>query len=181
MFIIQWNFNFVEKLKNVFKLLFISVLFIQQESKLCTLSIIIKSAVSGDYAFELMTANGAYDKEIEFYSKIVPKINQAFDKLNETTQLIPKVYGVCALNCAILLEDLKPQNYRIGSAHRGFNFDQAKMVLRKAAILHSINAVLQEEDPDIFQNFNYGIILNRLSNKSWDEYELLFCLNWKMI
>lgn len=103
-----------------------------------------------------MSANNIYTKEIEFYNKIAPKINQALEKLNETNQLIATPYGVCVGNNAILFEDLTSKGYGIASVHRGFNFDQAKTVLRKAATLHAIHAVLQEENSDIFENFKYG-------------------------
>lgn len=110
----------------------------------------------GEFAFEVLSANNIYHKEIEFYSKIAPKINQALDKLAEQSQLIAQPYGVCNANNAILFEDLTAQGYRIGSVYHGFNFEEAQIVLRKAAVLHAIHAVLQEEDPTIFENFQYG-------------------------
>lgn len=103
-----------------------------------------------------MSANDIYNKEIEFYTKIAPKVNQTLERLNETDQLIPEPYGVCIENNAILFEDLSSKGYSIASVHRGFNFDEAKIVLKKAATLHSVHAVLQQEDPNIFENFKYG-------------------------
>lgn len=132
------------------------IVFILQDFKLSTLNIIIKTAVPGDFAFETLCANDIYSKEIEFYSKIAPKINQALDKLNETDQLIAKPYGVCNANNAILFEDLSSKGYRIASVQRGFNFDEAKIVLKKAAMLHAIHAILKEDDPHIFEHFKYG-------------------------
>lgn len=138
---------------------------LQQDFKLSTLNIIIKSVVPGEFAFEALTANDVYDKEIEFYNNIAPKIKQALKKLNETSQLVAEPYGVCNANNAILFEDLSVKGYSIASVQRGFNFEEAKVVLRKAAMLHAIHAVLQEEDPNIFANFKYGKIV-KSQNKS---------------
>lgn len=127
-----------------------------QDSNLSNLNIIVKTAVAGEFAFEALSANDIYNKEIEFYNKIGPKIDEKLAKLNIKSELLPKSYGVCRANDAILFEDLKTKDYCISSIVRGFNFDEAKTVLKKAATFHAINAVLQEEEPDIFENFKYG-------------------------
>lgn len=67
---------------------------------------------------------------------------------------------------AILFEDLTLKGYRIASVHRGFNLEEAKLVLKKAALLHAVHAVLQEEYPNIFENFKYGKINQRFSFKN---------------
>ena len=103
-----------------------------------------------------MNATGFYRKEIEFYSKIAPKINEKLKKLNEVDQFVAEPYGVCSANDAILFEDLSLKGYRIASVHRGFNLEEARLVLKKAALLHAVHAVLQEEYPNIFENFKYG-------------------------
>lgn len=141
-----------------------------------TLNIIIKTAVPGEFAFEALAANDIYNKEIEFYSKIAPKINQALKKLNEPAQLVPEPYGVCNENNAILFEDLCSKGYGILSVHQGLNFEEAKVVLKKAATLHAIHAVLQEQDPNIFENFKYG---KKLTNEEGNYWKKLF--NFKPI
>lgn len=98
---------------------------------------------------------------MEFYDKIAPKINEKLKQLNETAQLVAEPYGVCRVNNAILFEDLKSKGYGIASIHRGLSFEETKIVLKKTALLHAINAVLQEEDPNIFENFKYGKIERR--------------------
>lgn len=127
-----------------------------KDSDPTNLDIIVKTAVSGELALETMSANDIYNKEIEFYNKIAPKINKALRKLNESSQLLAESYGVSKEHGTIVFEDLKSKNYCISSIFRGFNFDEAKAVLKKAATFHAINAVLQEEQPDIFENFKYG-------------------------
>lgn len=99
-------------------------------------------------------------KEIELYHKIGPKINAALRKLNQTGQLIAEVYGVCHENSAILFEDLKANEYCLYSHSRGFHFDEAKIVLKKVAAFHAIAAVLQQEQPDIFEKFTAGKVFS---------------------
>lgn len=135
------------------------------------MNIIVKTAVSGEFAYEALAANNIYNKEIEFYSKIAPKINLALDKLNEPNQLIAKPYGVCNANNAILFEDLTTHGYRIASVYRGFNFEEAQIVLKKAATLHAIHAVLQQEEPNIFDNFRYGMICLRTKTGVFVQFE----------
>lgn len=116
----------------------------------------MKTALSGDFAFDVLSACDVYNKEIEFYDKIAPKIIAKYQQLNGTDQLLPDIFGVCKVNKAMVFEDLSIKNYRLASVQRGFNLIEAKMVLKKAAALHAINAVLQEEQPNIFENFKHG-------------------------
>lgn len=121
-----------------------------------SLNVIVKTAVMGEFALETLSANDIYNKEIEFYNNIAPKINKQLAKLNDNQQLIALPYGVCTENNAILFEDLSAKAYNISSVHRGFNFNEATIVLKKAATYHAINAVLPENQPEIFKNFKYG-------------------------
>lgn len=126
------------------------------DSTASSLSVIVKSALTGEAAVGPLKAFNVYKKEIEFYGKIAPQIKQLLIKLNESDQLIADAYGVCSTNDAMIFEDLKVKSYRTSSIHRGFNFDEAKIVLKKAAAFHAINAVLQQQQPNIFELFNFG-------------------------
>lgn len=122
------------------------------------MNIVIKSAVSGDIALKAMLENDIYNKEITFYKCIAPKITEMLARLHEASQLIAMPYGVCRTNNAILFEDLSVKNYRIGSIYRGFDFDEAVIVLKKAATFHACNAKLHELSPNIFDNFKNGLM-----------------------
>lgn len=121
-----------------------------------SLSVIVKSALTGEAAVGPLKAFNVYKKEIEFYGKIAPKIKQLLAKLNESDQLLADSYGVYNTNDVMLFEDLKVKSYRTSSIHRGFNFNEAKFVLKKAAAFHATNAVLQQQHPNIFELFNFG-------------------------
>lgn len=100
------------------------------------------------------------DKEIEFYRKIVPAIQSLLRELNEDDKVVPRVHGICALNSAILLEDMTSHGYKIVPVQHGYNLEETKAILKKMASIHAAGAVLQEREPDIFENFHEGKNLN---------------------
>lgn len=128
----------------------------QSENDMIHLSVILKLPVSNDVALAALVANNVYKKEIEFYDQIVPKINEALVQPYETKQLFAECYGVCLVNDVLLLEDLAAKSYHTSSVYRGYNFDEAKLILKKLASFHAINAVLQQNQPNIFENFKHG-------------------------
>lgn len=124
------------------------------------LSVIIKTPTSNDELTRY--AEKLNKKEAEFYSQIAPKINKSLIHLDEPKQLIPNSYGVCTANNALLLEDLTMKSYCTSSICSGFNLNEAKIVLQKVATFHAINAVLQQQQPNIFDNFKYGSLQNEI-------------------
>lgn len=104
-----------------------------------------------------------YGKEIEFYGDIAPKIGQKLKELGEV-HLLPEIIGVCKERKIIIMEDLGVKGYGVLPAHPGFNISQAKAILKRMATLHAIGAVLQEENPNIYANFQNGWFhnLNRM-------------------
>lgn len=120
------------------------------------MNIVIKTSVSGDFALEALLANDIYNKEITFYKCIAPKMEELLARLHEASQLIAMPYGVCRTNNAILFEDLSVKNYRIESIYRGFSFDEAVIVLKKAATFHACNAKIHEMAPNIFDDYKHG-------------------------
>lgn len=121
-----------------------------------TQSLILKSALTSGFAFEALSAHNVYNKEIEFYGKIVPFIQILLETLNESNGMVADTIGVCPSNKAIIFEDLSSKGYALASIETGFNLIEAKEVLEKLATFHGICAVLQEKRPDIFANFKYG-------------------------
>lgn len=93
---------------------------------------------------------------MEFYAKIAPRIEAIRRTINENDQFVPKVYGTCADNDLLLLEDMAPNGYKIESVYKGLNVNQAKAVLKKTASFHAAGAILNEQQPDIYENFKYG-------------------------
>lgn len=122
------------------------------------LSIIIKTALTGDFAFDTLSECDVYDKEIDFYERIAPQIQTLLEPLNEKRQLLTESFGVCETNKVILFEDLAIKGYCLSPTQRGFDLPSAKMILQKAATLHACGAILQYKQPDIYENFKHGLI-----------------------
>lgn len=97
-----------------------------------------------------------FDKEGEVYSRFLPKIKVLLHQLNEPMNLLPELIGVCA-NKAILMEDLSVKGYKVAPKLVGLSLADTRVVLRKAALFHATCAVLQEKEPNIFNNFKHGI------------------------
>lgn len=121
-----------------------------------TRSLIVKAALSSGLAFKTLSAHNVYNKEIEFYSEIVPQIRRLSRKLDEPIDFFAETIGVCKLNKVMLFEDLIVSGFGMASIQKGFDVPEAKAVLEKLAKFHAICAVLQEEKPNVFINFKYG-------------------------
>lgn len=128
------------------------------------LNIIIKTALTGDFAFDTLSECDVYDKEIDFYERIAPQIQKLLAPLNEKQQLLAESYGVCQTNKVILFEDLAIKGYCLSPTERGFDLPSAKMILKKAATLHACGAVLQCKQPDFYKNFKHGL-MSRATDK----------------
>lgn len=98
-------------------------------------------------------SSNASSQEISFYEEIASKFNDKLDDVGEP-ELFPEVYGVCKEKNLLIFGDLSSKGYQV--LNRGYNIPEAKSVLKRMAVFHAISAVLQEEHPSIFANFNSG-------------------------
>lgn len=119
--------------------------------------LIVKEAISDEISLEAFLQFNAYDKEIEFYDEIVPKINEKLQFLGEP-KLFPESFGSCKSKNVLILEDLSVKGYEVQPSTQGFDIFQTKFILKKIALFHAACAVLKEERPDIFANFKYGLL-----------------------
>lgn len=121
--------------------------------QLTTVNVIIKAAIAE--LQEAMTSFDVYEKEVEFYDQIVPRINEKLNDLNEP-QLLPVCYGVCRTKKVMVIEDLNEKGYKILPGQNKCNISETKAVLKRMAVFNSIGAVLQQEQSDIFAKFTSG-------------------------
>lgn len=117
---------------------------------------ILKTSLTAGFAHECLLAHNVYDKEIEFYGKIVPQINRLLCKLGDSDDLVAETIGVCDVNKAMLFEDLTMKGFRMASIQRGFSVADAKIILRKLAKFHACGSTLQANQPEIFANYKHG-------------------------
>lgn len=97
-----------------------------------------------------------YDKEMEMYEKILPKMQSLLQQLHDKKKMFAKTIYVNNLNKAVVLEDLSLKGYSVRTGKDGYDIYHIKMILSKLAKFHGMSAVLQKQYPDIFQNFKHG-------------------------
>lgn len=119
---------------------------------------IIKLALhEGSFAVETISALNIYEKEMEMYDKILPRMKILLNKCNYKKKIFANTYLVSKTNQAIIFEDLSVKGYRMISNKEGFDIVHAKLILSKLAKFHASAAVLHEIQPSIFKNFKNGI------------------------
>lgn len=121
-----------------------------------TYDFIIKIAVSGESAFEALTALNVYDKEMEMYEKILPQLKTLLHKAGANRKIFADTIYVSNVHKAILFEDLSIKGYRSKCGSDGFDMTHTKAILSRLAKFHAAAAVLQEQQPDIYRNFKHG-------------------------
>lgn len=119
------------------------------------MNVIVKEGVSDELSLKIFTEFDAYNKEMEFYDKIVPKFNEKLQLLGEA-DLFAEAFGVCKQRNVLILEDLSLLGYQTRAAADGLDATGTKAVLNRVAVFHAICAILQEEKADIFAKFKYG-------------------------
>ncbi|XP_037048727.1 uncharacterized protein LOC119083172 [Bradysia coprophila] len=118
-----------------------------------TLHLIIKAAI--DELKDALSNFDVYEKEVEFYDQIAPKINAKLKDLNEP-QLLPECYGVCKEKKIMVIEDLSAKGYTTLHGPNKCNISEAKAILKRIAVFNGIGVVLREDKSDIFANFKSG-------------------------
>lgn len=107
---------------------------------------------------DLLDEMDAYDKELEMYETILPRLTKLLRANNMHEDIFAATIYVSCSKKAIVFEDLSVKGYRMAERNNGMDMTHSRMVLRKLAIFHAANAVLQEQEPQIFENFKHGIL-----------------------
>lgn len=123
------------------------------------ISIIAKIASNDPNVLDNVSGINIYDKELEIYEQILPKVNQLLDKYNECEKIFAKTFYVSHDHKAIVFEDLSVSGYAINKTRTGYNMEHTKMILIKLAKFHAANAVMEEENADMYRNFRKGMWL----------------------
>ncbi|XP_037794500.1 uncharacterized protein LOC119589919 isoform X1 [Penaeus monodon] len=103
--------------------------------------------------------NIGFVKEAEFYGKLLPRLNAAMEEASLKTLRFPKYYHNCLKvgKELLFLEDLRRRNFKMYDRRKGLDVAHASLVLEELARLHAASLLLQNKDPEYFQN----TLLNR--------------------
>lgn len=97
-----------------------------------------------------------YDKELEMYDTILPKVNDALNISGIPENIFANTVYCCYKKKAIIFEDLSLRGYRMPKRSNGLDLEHSKILLRNLAIFHASCSHIRELNPDIFKNFKHG-------------------------
>lgn len=119
-------------------------------------NVIVKAALGGDVGFHAMIEVNAYEKEMEMYELILPRLKVLLHNAGIEQQMFADTIFVHKPQKAILFEDLSVKQYRTNSSKDGFDLIHTHAILSKLAEFHAAAAVLQEQQPNIYAKFKHG-------------------------
>lgn len=117
-----------------------------------------------------------FDKEMNIYEKILPKLNSCITGINQSEKLFAESINVDFVSKAMILEDLSVKNYITADRIAKLDYDHAALVLRKLAYMHATSAVLEERNPGTFKEYDRGFF-----NKYTDTFTNFFVGNLKAL
>ncbi|XP_055854521.1 uncharacterized protein LOC129918171 [Episyrphus balteatus] len=128
---------------------------------------IVKSSFESDvFSAELMKPYDIYNKEMEIYQKIIPKLNDLLKEIGDTDKMFPETIAVDCNRLAIIFEDLSELRYAMCDRTKGLDIEHVKLCLRKLAKMHATSAVLNEREPGIFKGYDRGLFNRHTNNYS---------------
>lgn len=119
-------------------------------------SLIIKIASKDPNVLACVSSMNIYNKEMEMYEKILPKVHALLRKHSEFEKIFPETICLSQEHGAIVFEDLLASGFAISKKKSGYDLDHVKMILIKLAKFTAANAVLEEENQADYQNFRKG-------------------------
>lgn len=88
----------------------------------------MKQTTSDEWSLNAYKKFDFFNKEVEFYTNIAPKINQKLRELGES-DLFADLIGACKSREVMILEDLSADGYQVSAAKGGFDVEETKAIL----------------------------------------------------
>lgn len=114
---------------------------------------------AGSLGAEIAQMAGAFDKESEVYEKIIPAFEKLYLEKGKKVKFGPKYYKLAKDpgEKTVVLEDLKPRQFKNANRFEGLDLDHTKSVLKILAEYHAASAVYYETIGSFPEKFNHGI------------------------
>lgn len=121
-----------------------------------SVSVVVKAIPDGVMG-EALKSSLAFEREAEVLSKTMPAFSNILTKANPQEERLAArcYYYENHPKEIIVMEDLKVDNFRIGSRQEGLDMNHASLVLRALGKFHAASLVLDKEKPkalEIFKN-----------------------------
>ncbi|KAH8242918.1 hypothetical protein KR032_003027 [Drosophila birchii] len=119
-------------------------------------SYILKQAVPSDAAHGwIFEEYDVYNRELEMYDVVLPKMSQILEEAGFTDKLMAKVITVDRSRTIMILEDLAPLRYTNADRLKQLDLTHTKLVLDMLAKFHAAAIVLNQREPDLLRH-NYS-------------------------
>ncbi|RZB73449.1 uncharacterized protein BDFB_009872 [Asbolus verrucosus] len=123
--------------------------------------LVIKSAKKSEELRRQTPVKEAYDREIFFYSKIFPILNefQLQKAIEKPFVNIPTCYTVSSENIkeAIILQNLKTMGYDLHDRKSPMNLDHVILVCRQYGRFHGLSLALRHKKPSVFKSITKNL------------------------
>lgn len=152
-------------------LLRIKVLIAHDEKKLEKYYTVKTSAGDGNFSEDIASQFGAYPKEKEMYSKILPAFEAIWKEVGIDVTFGPKCYGVFDDPVDIIvLEDLQQTGFTIGNRCLGLDLDHALMAVEKVSRFHAASLIYLKKHGKFHQKFDHGFFSAKMYTGEWKQY-----------
>ncbi|XP_030374460.1 uncharacterized protein LOC115624024 [Scaptodrosophila lebanonensis] len=130
-----------------------------QDESTKTVSFVLKAQHSNEIMAAILSKLKLFHKEDEMYHSILPKFEKLYADVGKSVQFAPKAYkfdrdiGVDY----VLLEDLRPKNFKNANRLAGLNLEHMLQVLEKLAAFHAASACYVEQSGLFGEEFTVGV------------------------
>ncbi|EDV91301.1 uncharacterized protein LOC6568323 [Drosophila grimshawi] len=142
----------------------VSFILSQQPQEERVQNLIIKTSIDDDeLTKELMAPYDIFNREINIYEEVLPKLNELLKEIDEFEPIFPTAVFVDRERIAIIFEDLTVENYVMADRVKRLDQEHAHLILRKLAKMHATSAVLNERTAGCLEKYDRGFF-NRYTN-----------------
>ncbi|XP_037922330.1 uncharacterized protein LOC119658735 isoform X3 [Hermetia illucens] len=111
-----------------------------------TAKFIVKVMPPNDPSAEFKKNLQVYSKEVEMYTKVIPKFQEIFHENNIEVEFAPKFWKTVEEHEILIMEDLKARKFENINRIQGMDMQHAELVLGKIAQFHAASACIYERD-----------------------------------
>ncbi|XP_055382835.1 uncharacterized protein LOC129612988 [Condylostylus longicornis] len=139
------------------------------------INVVIKTAFEDNkFAMNILQDFDVFNREMKIYNDILPKLNNLLKDAKIDEFLFGEALHIDFENFTMIFEDLCSKNFKTANRLNGLDFQHAKISIRKLAKVHAAAAVLNEQNPTIFnKGYNVGFF-TRETNSYNDFFNTIF-------
>ena len=123
------------------------------------ISLIVKYMLEAKAVVDMVTDYKLYIKEKELYTNFLPKLSKMFNE-----DFAPKCHYIMEEPSKVfVMEDLKDLGFSLSDRQAGLDLESCLMVVKKLAKWHAGSMIIAEKEPELMEDFDFGLI-NKKSN-----------------